>query len=169
MKRWAQQILLLGAALLAFGCDREGRPIEEFGLDKLAKGVSSESDVRMVMGEPETIWEEADGSRALEYPKGPEGVRTWMVIIDRSGKLRDYRQLLTEENFARIKPGLSKDQVRHTLGKPRTVVQYKLKNEEAWDWRYLPSPGTDARLFNTHFDISTGMVTRTSSSDATNN
>ncbi|RJF98497.1 outer membrane protein assembly factor BamE domain-containing protein [Noviherbaspirillum saxi] len=158
-------VLALGA-LLKFGCDRQGNPIQEFGLDKLAKGVSSEADVRMVMGQPDTVWEEEDGSRALQYPKGPEGVRTWEFIIDKSGKLKDYRQLLSPETFARIKPGMSRDEVRRVLGKPRTVQQYKLKNEEAWDWRYLE--GTTERFFNVHFDMSTGKVTQTSSMDALN-
>lgn len=152
--------LLLGFA----GCDRHGHPIEEFGLDKLERGVSTEADVRMVMGPPDTVWEDEGGRRELEYPKGPEGVRTWLFVIDRTGKMVDYRQLLTEENFARVRQGMDKDEVRHMLGRPRTVQQFKLKNEEVWDWRYLL--GTEARLFNVHFDMSSGKVTRTSSSDA---
>jgi hypothetical protein len=166
MNRFLKYIFVLGSALLAFACDKQGRPIEEFGLDKLAKGISSESDVRMVMGKPDTVWEEEDGSRVLEYPKGPEGARTWFFMIDKDGKMRDYRQVLTEENFARIKPGMSKDEVRRMLGKPRSVAQYKLKNEEAWDWRYLPAPGTGPRLFNVHFDMTSGKVTATSSFEA---
>lgn len=166
MKRLIRNLLLLGATLLAVACDKEGRPIQEFGLDKLAKGISSESDVRMVMGKPETVWEEEDGSRTLEYPKGPAGVRTWVFMIDKYGKMQDYRQVLTEENFALIKPGMSKDEVRRMLGKPRTVVQFKRKNEEAWDWRYLPSPGDAPRLFNVHFDMTSGKVTGTSSFEA---
>ncbi|MFC7518264.1 outer membrane protein assembly factor BamE [Herbaspirillum sp. GCM10030257] len=158
--------MLAIVAFLTVGCDKQGKPLQEFGLDKLEKGISSESDVRMVMGQPETVWEEDDGGRALQYPKGPEGVRTWEFIIDKQGKLKDYRQLLTEETFARIKTGMTKDTVRRMLGKPRTVQQYKLKNEEAWDWRYLT--GTTERFFNVHFDMTTGRVTGTSSSDASN-
>jgi outer membrane protein assembly factor BamE (lipoprotein component of BamABCDE complex) len=169
VKQFIRNILLLGSALLAFACDRQGRPIEEFGLDKLAKGISSESDVRMVMGQPDMVWEEEDGSRTLEYPKGPEGARTWVFMIDKNGKMQDYKQVLTEENFARIKPGMSKDEVRRMLGKPRSIVQYKLKNEEAWDWRYLTAPGDGGtRLFNVHFDITSGKVTGTSRSEANN-
>jgi len=166
MKQWfhAGIALLLAATLAA--CDKQGRPIEEFGLDKLAKGISSEGDVRTVMGQPETVWEEEDGTRALQYPKGPEGARTWEFIIDKSGKLQEYRQLLTPENFARIKPGMSKDDIRRMLGKPRTVVQFKRKNEEVWDWRYLETGSQ--RLFNVHFDMDTGKVTQTSSSEAMN-
>jgi outer membrane protein assembly factor BamE (lipoprotein component of BamABCDE complex) len=166
MRNWLRIVMLALFVLLAAGCDRQGRPVEEFGLDKLEKGISSESDVRMVMGKPETVWEEEDGTRALQYPKGPEGVRTWEFVIDKSGLLKDYRQLLTQDTFARIKPGMTRDEVRRLLGKPRTVVQYKLKNEEAWDWRY--QVGTEPRFFNVHFDITSGRVTGTSSQDARN-
>lgn len=160
-------MFLLGISMLSLACNRQGQPIEEFGLDKLAKGISSEADVRMLMGQPDTVWEENDGRRTLEYPKGPEGVRTWFFYIDRNGKLQDYQQVLNDENFARIKTGMSKDEVRRMLGRSRTVVQFKRKNEEVWDWRYL-SGGT-MRFFNVHFDITSGKVTQTSSSDAINN
>jgi len=154
------------AVLLSLGCDREGRPIGEFGLERLAKGVSSEGDVRAVMGQPETVWEEEDGTRALQYPKGPEGPRTWEFVIDDAGKLKDYRQLLTEENFSKVRNGMGQDEVRRMFGKPRTVVQFRLKNEEVWDWLYQGV--TAPRLFNVHFDMSTGKVTRTSTSEALN-
>jgi outer membrane protein assembly factor BamE (lipoprotein component of BamABCDE complex) len=168
MTPWIRSLILLLAGLLLFGCDKQGRPIEEFGLDKLERGVSTEGDVRSVMGQPEIVREEESGERTLEYPKGPEGVRTWFFTIGKDGKLRDYKQVLTEENFARIKPGLSKDEVRRMLGKPRSVVQFKLKNEEVWDWRYLDRQMQTPRFFNVHFDMTSGKVTGTSSSDATN-
>jgi outer membrane protein assembly factor BamE (lipoprotein component of BamABCDE complex) len=159
MNRQILYLLAMVAALLMFGCDKQGNPIQEFGLDKLEKGVSTEGDVRTVMGQPDTVRDEADGTRTLEYPKGPEGTRTWMFTIDQSGKLRDYTQVLTEE-----KPGMSKDDVRRMLGRPRTIVPFPRKNEEVWDWRYLS--GTSARLFNVHFDMTSGKVVRTSSQDA---
>ena len=95
MRHWWLAMTFTVLVMALFACDRQGRPIEEFGLDKLAKGVSSEGDVRNVMGQPEMVWEEEDGTRTLQYPKGPEGVRTWEFTIDKSGKLKDYRQLLT--------------------------------------------------------------------------
>ena len=81
---------LLGffCSLLMLGCQQS-----EFGLEKLTKGVSTEADVRSAMGEPEVVWEEHNGSRTLEYPKGPAGHRTYMVDIDAQGKLRDYTQV----------------------------------------------------------------------------
>lgn len=165
MYRWGLAVVLAVTAALS-ACDRQGRPVEEFGLDKLAKGVSSEGDVRMVMGQPETVWEEEDGTRSLQYPKGPEGVRTWEFTIDASGKLKDYRQLLTPENFSRVMQGMSRDEVRRILGKPRSIEQFKLKNEEVWDWRYQDV--NVPRLFNVHFDMNTGKVVRTSSSEVLN-
>jgi outer membrane protein assembly factor BamE (lipoprotein component of BamABCDE complex) len=155
-----RKLLLLAASMLLFACDQNGRPVEEAGLNKLGKGVSSEADVRMVMGKPATVWEDDDGTRTLEYPKGPEGARTWMFVIDRHGKLQDYRQVLTPQNFARIQTGMSRDDVHRMLGKPTNTVQFRLKNEEVWDWRFLD--GVDTKMFNVHFDMSTGKVTQTS-------
>lgn len=154
---------LLGVLLLA-GCDQQGKPIEEFGLDKLAKGISKESDVRMVMGQPGTVWEAEDGSRSLEYPKGPAGVRTWFFDIGKDGTLKDYRQVLTEEYFKKIQPGMGMDAVRRLIGKPRSAVQYKLKNEEVWEWLYA-EPSGKRRLFYVHFDLKTNQVTQSSSID----
>lgn len=163
MKQLAR-MAVFACMLLAAACDRQGNPIQEPGLEKLTKGLSTESEVRTAMGQPETVWEEADGSRTLEYPKGPEGTRTWMVDIGKDGRLSDYRQVLNEQNFARIVAGMSRDEVRRMLGKPRTIVQFRLKNEEVWDWRYL-QPTLVPRLFNVHFDIGSGKVVRTSSSE----
>lgn len=164
MTRLISLVLAAICALLIGACDRQGRPIQEFGLDKLSKGISTEGDVRGVMGQPETVREEDDGSRILEYPKGPMGHRTWFFMIGKDGKLVDYRQVLTEENFSNIKQGMTMDAVRRMLGKPRSVAQYKLKNEEVWDWTFM-QPDQKTRLFNVHFDITSGKVTRTSTSE----
>lgn len=161
-----RRLVIAAATILVLACDRQGRPIDEFGLDRLTRGISSEGDVHAIMGKPETVWEDEDGTRVLQYPKGPAGPRTWEFRIDPSGKLKDYRQILTEETFAQIKVGLGKDEVRRILGKPRSIMQFKLKNEEVWDWLYK---GTTApQLFNVHFDITSGKVTRTSTSEALN-
>ena len=165
MNRSLKMVVAGLVAWLAAGCDQNGRPIEQPGLDRLAKGVSTEGEVRIVMGQPEVVLEEENGERLLQYPQGPEGARTWLFKISPDGKLVDYKQLLTQENFSAISPGMSRDDVRWMLGKPRTVVRFKLKNEEVWDWRYLET-NPEQRFFNVHFDIDSGRVTGTSSSDA---
>lgn len=163
MKTRLFALLALLGGLLSSGCDRDGRLIGEPTPDRFSRGVSTEADVRTVMGQPDTVWEETDGSRVLEYPRGPEGYRTWMFIIDSQGRLADWRQVLTPENFARIRPGMTKENVRRVLGKPRTVAEFALKNEEVWDWRYLDAT-QKPQLFNVHFDRGTGRVTGTSAS-----
>jgi hypothetical protein len=65
-----------------------------------------------------------------------------------------------------VRSGMSRDEVRRMLGKPRSIAQFKLKNEEVWDWRYQDL--TVPRLFNVHFDMTSGKVNGTSSSDALN-
>jgi outer membrane protein assembly factor BamE (lipoprotein component of BamABCDE complex) len=164
MKQLILGIFALFGMLLLSACDQQGRLVEEPGLEKLAKGISTESDVRMVMGQPGTVWDAEDGARSLEYPKGPAGHRTWFFDIGKDGKLTDYRQVLADEYFEKIKPGMSMDAVRRMLGKPRSAVQYKLKNEEVWEWLYVERSGTQ-HLFYVHFDLKTNMVTRSSSMD----
>src|SRR3569832_2482084 len=135
-----QLVCIITACFLFFlvaASDRQGQPIQEPGLEKLTKGLSTESEVRMAMGQPDTVWEEEDGARTLEYPKGPEGARTWMIDIGKDGKLKDYRQVLTEENFSRKTTKKRKNTKQHKHNKPHTNDQNKHKNEEVWDWRYL--------------------------------
>jgi len=160
----ARGLVAACAALLALlGCDRDGNPVQEFGLDKLNKGISTEAEVRSVMGQPDSVREESGGARTLEYPKGPQGVRTWMFRIGADGKLSDYQQVLTDDNFDKIQKGMTREEVRNMLGRPRTVVPFARKKEEVWDWKYLHVH--EERLFNVHFDMDTGKVVRMSISE----
>ena len=52
------------------------------------------------------------------------------------------RQVLNPDNFARVLPGMMMEEVRRMLGKPAKATTYSLKNETAWDWRYLQPPNT---------------------------
>ncbi|GGC10871.1 hypothetical protein GCM10007205_20070 [Oxalicibacterium flavum] len=163
MKRFLAGLSGFLCSLLMFGCN-QGRPIDDYGIEKLTRGVSTEADVRQAMGEPETVWNDEGGARTFEYPKGPEGHKTWMVALDASGIVRDWRQVLTEETFATVQVGMTREEVRRALGKPRSTVTYELKNEEVWDWRYYAGGNTE-RFFNVHFDRDSGKVVRTSHSD----
>jgi len=126
-------------------------------------GKSTEDDVRRQAGKPEIVWEEADGGKRLEYPRGPEGVTTWMVRTAPDGTVRTIEQVLTAENFQRVRPGMSQDGIRRMLGKPTKVEAFALKQEEVWGYRWQESPA-DRAFFNVHFN-SQGVVTTTSRSD----
>lgn len=126
-------------------------------------GRSTEDDIRRQAGKPEIVWEESDGGRRLEYPRGPEGATTWMVTIGPDNTVRKIEQVLTAENFARVRPGMTQDAIRRLLGKPTKIEKFALKQEEVWGYRWYETPN-DRAFFNVHFDPQ-GTVKTTSRSD----
>ena len=125
-------LLLLSAALL-LACDAKR-------IEKLEEGVATEADVRRQFGDPVTITEKADGSKIMEYPRQPEGSSNYLITIGADGKMSALRQLLSPANFAKVQPGLSRDEVRKLLGKPAKTQRFALKpDEEIWDWRFIES------------------------------
>ncbi|PLZ04503.1 hypothetical protein CY652_01590 [Burkholderia sp. WAC0059] len=130
----------------------------------LTPGVSTLDQVRRQMGKPETERAFDDGSRRLEYPRGPAGLDTFMVDIDSDGRLVSIAQVLTAENFAKIRPGMSTDEVRQLLGKPGEVAAYRLKPQTVWSWKWREGGVIAEALFNVHFGPD-GRVETTSRSD----
>lgn len=168
----------LGAACLLAGCDQQD---SEHAVEKLraffnaikpdalllrglTPGVTTEAQIRDQMGQPETERTFTDGSKRFEYPRGPQGLATYMVDIDPQGKLRAVTQVLTAENFAKIRPGMTQDEVRRLLGKPGEVAVYRLKPETVWSWKWNEGPPTGEAYFNVHFNAG-GIVYTTSRSD----
>ena len=147
--RWLTLALL--AALVA-ACDRDR-------VERLEEGVSTEADVRQQFGEPEAVWNEANGSRTFEYNRQPEGRRNYMITIGPNGRMTALRQVLNADNFRRVVPGMGTGDVRQLLGRPAKVTPYTLANETAWDWRYTQPPNT-AMVFAVWFDPA-GRVKRT--------
>jgi hypothetical protein len=113
------------------------------------------------MGTPVGEWGNADGSRTLEYPKGPEGKLTFMVNIGPDNLLRTIDQVLAEPWFARVRPGMSREEVRRLLGRPGHIDHFDLSREEVWDWLIEGQIPTERAHFHVHFDTA-GQVTRTS-------
>ncbi|MFZ3123730.1 MAG: outer membrane protein assembly factor BamE [Acidovorax sp.] len=115
------------------GCDAQR-------ISELQPGVSTEADVRDRFGNPEAIWEEADGARTFEYNRQPAGQVNYMITVGADGRLVAVRQVLTPGNFARITPGMDMAQVRRSLGKPAKVTSYWLSGETHHDWRFAEPP-----------------------------
>jgi hypothetical protein len=134
----------LCGVLALVGCDPQR-------IGKLEEGLSTEADVRAQFGEPEKIWDAADGGRTFEYNRQPQGHQNYMVTIGPDGKMRALRQVLTPQNFAKIQPGMAMEEVRKMLGKPMKTTPFKLKNEVDYDWRYLEPPNT-SMVFTVVFD-----------------
>ena len=147
-------IFLLGMALLT-GCDPQR-------VARLEEGVSTEVDVRRQFGDPVTITVAADGTRTLDYPRQPEGWTNYVIKIGPDGKMSSLRQLLNDDNFARVRAGMSVQQVRDALGRPAEQKRFDLKSEEMWIWRYKPV--NESRLFTVTFGRD-GTVIATAKAD----
>jgi outer membrane protein assembly factor BamE (lipoprotein component of BamABCDE complex) len=147
---------LLGALVALLGCDPQK-------IAKLEEGVATEADVRTQFGEPHATYNEADGSKTFEYSRQPEGQVAYMITIGADGKMSALRQVLKASEFAKIKPGMDKAEVRRVLGKPAKTARFDLKpDEEHWEWRWLD--GQLSKLFSITFDRD-GRVTSSAVSD----
>jgi hypothetical protein len=144
---------LLCSLFALVGCDADR-------IAKLEEGISTVADVRRAFGEPATVTVLPDGSRMLEYPRQPEGWTNYEVRIGADGVMSSLRQLLDEDNLARVQPGQSQSEVRARLGRPARMQRYELKNGEVWDWRFRRA-GQTSQLFSVTFDAG-GRVTATS-------
>ncbi len=111
-------------------------------ISELEEGVATEADVRERLGAPETIWNGPGGERVFEYNRQPAGQKNYMISIAPDGKMTALRQVLNPANFAKVQPGMVMEDVHRLLGKPMKITPYALRNEVAWDWRYLQPPNT---------------------------
>jgi len=146
--------LLLGiftATLLTSCASYNGRGLKP-GEDRL-------ENVLQLMGEPAMRWQNTDGTLQLAYPRGPMGYHTFMVSIGADGRLRQIENVLDEHHFARIQPGMSRDEVLYLLGPsyPGWTAYFKRRDELVWEWRYCDTWNEPAR-FDVLFDNSKGTV-----------
>ena len=118
----------------------------------------SAQDVEARVGAPGAVWKNADGSEVWEYPQGFYAVQTFMVAFDPKHAVREVRQVLNEAYFSRIQPGMSREDVRRLIGKPREIWYFPARDEETWTWRYYD---INYKFFNVLFDRSGGTVRTT--------
>jgi hypothetical protein len=104
------------------------------------KGVpvgSSEAAVIEKMGAPTGQSALPGGGKRLEFARGPFGKETYMLDFDAQGRLQKWEQVLTEANFAKIKPGMDKAEVLAMIGRPSDISGYGLhEKRQAWSYRY---------------------------------
>ena len=141
------------ALLLVAGC----ASYSGWGLNP---GVSNVEEVRRNMGEPVRICPLAGGGQNLIYPRGPEGLHTFNVHVDKDGVLSSIENVLEERGFALVLNGKStKDNVLCIFGPPYIEAYFKARNELVWDYRFRDAWGYPSRfhvLFN-----DAGLVTGT--------
>ena len=140
-------VALLALALLPAGCAN---------FYAISPGTPS-ARVEALVGAPAAVWKNPDGAEVWEYPLGPLGVETYMVTLGPDRAVRDIRQVLSDEYISKLHVGMSRDEVRRLLGKPREVRFYGLSEEEIWSWRYREWKVRNMEL-HVQFDRSTGTL-----------
>lgn len=136
-------------------CDPGGRSYEDLRLARLTEGQSTEQDVRQLFGVPSGS-RDIPGGKGLIYALGPEGPHTLLMKFDANGRYQGRENLLTRENFERVRSGQREDEVLRLLGRPGRTEKYALKQQTAWEWRFLD--GNDVRVFVVMFDAGANVV-----------
>ncbi len=145
--RFSGAVLLLVPALFTAGCT---------SFSAVNPGASVR-EVETTMGAPASVWKNADGSEVWEYPRGPLGVETYMVTLGSDRAVREVRQVLSEEYISKLHVGMSRDEVRRLLGRPRDIGFSGANDEEIWSWRYRDWGVRNMELY-VQFDRSTGAL-----------
>src|SRR5258708_6338148 len=105
----------------------------------LRAGVSTEADARSVMGAPGAEYTAADGTRRLVYPHGPLGTQTYVVSVGHDGRVREVRQALSDDTFARIHPGLTEQEILEMIGPPGEKMTFPRSHTHPSDYPYIHS------------------------------
>ena len=155
VRQWLRGWMMFASLIALLACDPRGRAYEDVRLARLTEGESTEQDVRQLFGVPAATRNLADG-KGLVYPLGPEGLHTLVLKIDGSGRYQGRENLLTHDNFGRVSPGQNERDVRALLGPPGRTEKYALKQQTAWEWRFLD--GNDTRVFVVMFDAGGNVV-----------
>ena len=130
----------------------------------LQPGVSRLDDVERLMGAPAMRWRQANGGERLAYPRGPAGFHTFMLETDPSDVLLSKENVLQPKHFARLRVGMTQDEVLRIIGPPYApwTVYFEARDELVWEWRYCDDWSEPAR-FNVLFDQTKGTLRTTMS------
>jgi hypothetical protein len=117
------------AFMMLLGCDR-------VATGELQVGQSTVADMKFKMGEPAEVRKDGD-KEIWVYPLGPEGVKTYFMTVDATGKLEKIDQVLTDANFARVRTGMTHDEVVQILGRNGKEQRFAMSyNEVTRSWKF---------------------------------
>ena len=130
----------------------------------LQAGVSTTNDVEALMGPPTLRWSDPDGGEQLAYVRGPAGFHTIMIRTGRNGIVISRENALAPKQFAKLRAGLTKDEVLRVLGPPDPLrtVYFAARDELVWDWRWCDDYAEPARFY-VLFDGTSGTLRTTMS------
>jgi hypothetical protein len=101
----------------------------------LVAGQSTLADVESVMGAAADKRPAAAGETVYYYPRLPWGYATYAARIGADGKLVAVEQRLTEENIAKLKPGVTRaEEVLDLLGPPFEPMKQATSGNVIWTY-----------------------------------
>ena len=101
---------------------------------------ATETDMLSKYGRPDSEFALPDGIRRFEYNRGEYMQRSWMVDVDRDGRVIQVDQVRDELHFARLRPGTDDQMsVRRALGTPWKVEYYPPSKLTGWLYPYRES------------------------------
>jgi outer membrane protein assembly factor BamE (lipoprotein component of BamABCDE complex) len=110
------------------------------------------AEVTAALGQPNAVYPEPDGGRVLEYRGQPMGQFQYMARIGPDGRLVSYDQVLTSENFAKVKIGQwTRDDILRNFGQPAETSAVAFHDYEVWSYRYKEA-GVWNSMMHVHFD-----------------
>lgn len=125
----------------------------------LKPGVASIADVEASMGPPAMVWQNKQRQiTQLAYPRGPAGYVTFMAYFDKQGKLERIEQVLDEGHFARIKIGMTQEDVLRIIGPYRDANVFPARDELDWNYGYC-SQNLQRMAYSVMFDTRSLLVT----------
>jgi len=134
-------IRVLSVVLLLGGC-------AAFDASRLVPGQSSGSDVQKALGRPTEKRIAPDGEIVLWYPLRYARV-SYAARIGKDDRLIAIEQRITQQNFDRLRPGLSRQgDVRDLLGPPGQDDFFPRQQREVWAYE---AQGVQPQLFILQF------------------
>jgi hypothetical protein len=110
------------------------------------------AEVTAKLGQPNAVYSEPDGGQVLEYRGQPMGQFQHMARIGPDGRLVSWEQVLTSENFGKVKiDQWTKDDVLRHFGHPAETSRVGYHNYEVWSYRYKEA-GVWNSMMHVHFD-----------------
>ena len=131
-------------------------------MQEIKPGITTQAEIRNRMGEPGFVHWNDDGTATWEYARQPSGSNCYMITFNNDLVVSKLEQVPNDANYAKVREGMSKDDIRRLLGAPGSKVMFNNLHEEIWEWRIEGMPAMDETYFMVHFDTGHGGVKKTS-------
>jgi len=98
---------------------------------------ATETEVLNKYGKPDSQFPMPDGGKRFEYNRGEWMQYSWMVDVDRDGRVVRVDQVRDEQHFAQLRPGTDTEgSVKQQLGTPWKVEYYPPSMLTGWLYPY---------------------------------